>query len=254
MRENIQSGNQPKKDSSPGTRLRRLRESRGLSLEQIAEQTHVRIQYLKALEKEDLEALYCPAYAKSYLKAYCRAVDADEELVDIYRELIETSQVEAPKKEQSERRSVPNWILIFAGLVIIGSLALYLFKPGEEEVGTKVSESPFFSDSTAEMNDTTAVEVYEPVVFGDSLLTLRLIASETTWVRVMVDGSDKPGFIMAPGGIRIFDAREDFKVTLGNAGGVELNLNGQMIPPLGEEGQVVRDIPINWNTIDTPRS
>jgi cytoskeleton protein RodZ len=92
------------------------------------------------------------------------------------------------------------------------------------------------------------------VAFEDSLLTLRIIASETTWVQIMVDGSVKEGITMAPGSIRIFDAREDFKITLGNAGGVELNLNGRPIPPLGESGQVVRDIPLGWKTIESPSS
>jgi len=254
MNEKVPSSNEKLNDPSPGNRLRHLREAKGLSLEQIAEQTHVRLQYLKAIEKEDLEALFCPAYAKSYLKAYCRAIDADEDILDSYRELIETSEFEKSSSSEPNIPSKSYRIPVFIGLIIIViiAIAVFLLKPRaiDDRPVVQSAESP--PDSLTSVPDISAGKILETVVFEDSLLTLRIIASETTWVRVMVDGSDKPGFIMSPGSIRIFDAREDFRITLGNAGGVELNLNGRPVPPLGEAGQVVRDIPLGWKTIESP--
>ena len=254
MNENDSRVIDSKNTLSPGNQLRKLRESRGLSLEQIAEQTHVRLQYLKALEKEDLEALYCPAYAKSYLKAYCRTIDADDTILDSYRDLIDASNMKTPTAVQKEPRSIPYRIPIVVILVLIGLLAVFFLKPRRNNESTNIRDIVISPDSLISAPDTTTIKSFEPVTLEDSLLTLRLIASETTWVRVMVDGSDKPGFIMTPGSIRIFDAREDFKLTLGNAGGVELNLNGQQLTPLGDAGQVVRDVPLDWKTIEVPRS
>ena len=39
-----------------------------------------------------------------------------------------------------------------------------------------------------------------------------------------------------------FVAREGFRLTLGNAGGVRVTVDGRALEPLGSSGQVVRDL------------
>jgi len=69
---------------------------------------------------------------------------------------------------------------------------------------------------------------------------LEIVAKEKAWIRVIVDGQSPQDMMMAPGDSRAWSADKQFVLTLGNAGGVDLTLNGKKLAPLGASGQVVR--------------
>jgi cytoskeleton protein RodZ len=71
---------------------------------------------------------------------------------------------------------------------------------------------------------------------------LNIEASSPTWVRIVVDDQPPKEMIIKTGEAREWSAQQGFTVSLGNAGGVTLNLNGQPLPPVGKTGQVVRNL------------
>lgn len=60
-----------------GDRLRQARETKGLSLETIAESTRIARRHLSALERGDLEALPSGPFAKGYIRAYAEYLGVD---------------------------------------------------------------------------------------------------------------------------------------------------------------------------------
>ena len=64
-----------------GESLRKERELRGITLEDISAQTKVNIRFLEAIEHDDLSALPAKAFAKGFLRSYARVVGLDEDLV-----------------------------------------------------------------------------------------------------------------------------------------------------------------------------
>lgn len=74
--------------------------------------------------------------------------------------------------------------------------------------------------------------------------TLEARALEMTWMLVTIDRQETKDVLLRPGEIWRWHARKGFLVTVGNAGGVALTLNGRPLPPLGEAGGVVRDLRI----------
>ena len=64
-----------------GESLRKERELRGITLEEISRQTRVHTRFLEAIEKDDLSVLPAKAFAKGFLRSYARMVDLDEDLV-----------------------------------------------------------------------------------------------------------------------------------------------------------------------------
>lgn len=64
-----------------GESLRKERELRGITLEEISEHTKVHTRFLEAIENDDLSALPAKAFAKGFLRSYARMVDLDEEFV-----------------------------------------------------------------------------------------------------------------------------------------------------------------------------
>ncbi len=73
-------------------------------------------------------------------------------------------------------------------------------------------------------------------------VVLELRALEMTWVVVRSDEGDPHEALLQSGEIVQWQARDRFLLTLGNAGGVEVRLNGQLRGPFGKTGIVVRDI------------
>ena len=64
----------------PATALRRARDAAGLSLDQVADETHVRLEYLIALEEERFEHLrLATVNVRGYLTAFANAVSLPAE-------------------------------------------------------------------------------------------------------------------------------------------------------------------------------
>jgi len=69
----------------------------------------------------------------------------------------------------------------------------------------------------------------------------RLVArtSELTWVRVRTDDGRMSEENIPAGEIREWVSNRPFVLSIGNAGGVTLELNGRRLPPLGPSGAVI---------------
>jgi len=77
---------------------------------------------------------------------------------------------------------------------------------------------------------------------GTSPHRLYLQAKEETWLRLTIDGQHTREILLHPSQSLEWSANRGFTLTLGNAGGVTLTLDGQKLPPFGKSGQVVRNL------------
>lgn len=73
-----------------GYTLRKAREDKGLSTSEVAQRTHMLIQQVEALEKEDFSKIAAPIYGRGFVKLYCEAVGIQDykpfvdEFMEIY--------------------------------------------------------------------------------------------------------------------------------------------------------------------------
>ncbi|MCZ6800213.1 MAG: DUF4115 domain-containing protein [Nitrospirae bacterium] len=75
-------------------------------------------------------------------------------------------------------------------------------------------------------------------------LQLELEAMEMTWIVVQSDQGEPQEALLQPGETATWKASERFYLTLGNAGGVSVKLNGEPRGPFGKPGVVIRDLEI----------
>jgi hypothetical protein len=61
-------------------------------------------------------------------------------------------------------------------------------------------------------------------------------------MRVQTEDGRVTEELMNPGETREWLSNQRFVVTIGNAGGITLELNGRELPPLGPSGQLVRQL------------
>ncbi len=69
-------------------------------------------------------------------------------------------------------------------------------------------------------------------------IRLRVVVTNTAWLRVATDGEEVIASLVDPGFDQEFTAHQLMEFLTGNAGGVQLYLNDEPLPPLGGIGEV----------------
>ncbi len=104
-----------------GQELLRARQKKNIPLEQAAEETHIRLRYLEAMEKGDLNQLPSKAHVRGFLRAYADYLGiAPDELLNILDQPESRSlgiEIEAQEVQTQDVPETPkNSILIFKDL------------------------------------------------------------------------------------------------------------------------------------------
>jgi cytoskeletal protein RodZ len=117
---------------SIGEKLRLARETRGIALRDISEQTRISMRYLEAIEADDYRRLPGGIFNRSFIRAYAKFIGYDEnQAIDEYgrtlRELGESEEDSSTKPYKSlvytEQNRSPLTTLLLA-LVILAVLSL----------------------------------------------------------------------------------------------------------------------------------
>jgi len=75
---------------------------------------------------------------------------------------------------------------------------------------------------------------------GDGWLSLTGIVRERTWLRITIDGKEEKEYLFQAGAKPQWRGKEGFYMIIGNAGGIDFDLNGKRVGDLGKPGQVIR--------------
>lgn len=131
-------------------------------------------------------------------------------------------------------------------------------KPVAAETSAPASDSEEKKEETAQTEETASEEggaldekpgapVDERPAPDESLVAeprpggheLKMVFSQTTWVKVTLDGKTIQQGLFLPGTSETWTAKKRFVIRVGNAGGVRLFLDGQVLDRLGPSGRVV---------------
>ncbi len=88
---------------SIGTRLKKIRLEKGLTIEEVHKKTKIHLNVLKAIEEDSLVNL-SPVYVKGFLNIYCKFLEVDpKEYIPDYREVRDRSEVVTSRDEPEPR-------------------------------------------------------------------------------------------------------------------------------------------------------
>lgn len=105
-----------------GQELRAAREARGLTLEAVAAETHMKVSHLRAIEAGDETVLPEPVYVKSFIRKYAQAVGLPaDELANAYWE----TKPLPPAPPQQREISVPWWLFPWIVAAILIGIVVY---------------------------------------------------------------------------------------------------------------------------------
>ncbi len=223
-----------------GEILRRAREERGLTLEEVSEILYLKKSAIRALESGDWTALphsvyvkgYVTQYAK-YLKVYDRVaagLGTEEKPSNLHPLAAVEAQLLPRVREKRERPRVRKAIL-GGSVAVIAIATLLLFLHGQREVPLpREYETVARNSSDAQPNWPAANETKK----------LMIACQERTWVRIIIDGTEKKEVMLNPEEVVMFTGKDRFDLLVGNAGGVKLFLDGKDTKFEGGSGEVKR--------------
>jgi cytoskeleton protein RodZ len=262
-----------------GQELVAARTARGLTLEQIADVTKISLNYLHAMEEGDWEFLpapYLEAFLKAYGEAVGMNVPR---LIKRYRETIQATSknqtdqdlgaaldlVPNPQQNASKKQTKAWVIYAMIGMFILvaAGIAYYFLRksPSTPAVSTPIeyerisprpdstrqtaSDSTHKADSSSHKLDSLGALKVTP----DSLLAapkevptgIRLTgrAVKPCWIRATLDKKKVQDILLAAGDTIAWRAGKEIELVVGNAGGLELEMDGQSLGLMGPPGKVV---------------
>ncbi len=86
-----------------GQQLQQIRESQGLTLEELSQKTHIKITYLKALEEGNVEALPSQTHLRGFLRLYAATLGVDlDEMITLSN--IDDAEAEQEKQQEQQEQ------------------------------------------------------------------------------------------------------------------------------------------------------
>jgi len=148
------------------------------------------------------------------------------------------------KPEEGNKSNKQNLTLLIAGsVVVIAFILLYVFFFNKNDK-IIVEETPIEEIVTQETQRyeapaaTHALPDSVVALANMDSLSLTFFAKETSWVYIVLDNNRAEEFTLSPNSKFTVKALNDFKVTVGNSGGVSLQLNNQPVDFSGRSGSV----------------
>jgi cytoskeletal protein RodZ len=229
-----------------GERFRAAREARGLSLSDVAEQIRIRSVYLAAIEDQNWNAIGAPVYIRGFLRTYARflGIDPEEAVAAFNRAQPATpADLGLPAAEPAAHATGAGRGSLLVGVAAVVAVLLIAFVVYNELTMRRAATSTGVAQaSIAPSGEPSATETAPaapaPSPPAARPKTLALVFSAPSWLRVTVDGSVSMEGTFPAGTSKTFHGKSAL-VRIGNAGGVEVYVDGKDVGKLGKPGDVV---------------
>ena len=124
-----------------GENLRREREMRGVSLEEISSATKISLRFLEAIEREDFSKLPGGIFSRSFIRSYARYLGLDEERVVAEYQLAAQPQADFDLHRMAAGKSssgqptarTPLIATLVAVVLLAGGYVLFRYSPRAAE-------------------------------------------------------------------------------------------------------------------------
>lgn len=245
-----------------GSLLRRERESKKLSLQDVMDATKITIHNLSALEEDRFDYFPNRVYTRAFLRDYANYLGLDSaELLDKYEQTwgsAKDTAASAPVRRRSGWRLAAGVVTV---LVVLGALgaAGYVYmngrgldlssmrpvqgttQDGPGDVAT-LPRVPVVPTPEPEKPSEKPVEAPKPTVMvrPEEMTVQVQVLKPVVYVGAAVDGGKSEGTNQKQGDTLVFKGKKTIRLTVGIADGVQVKWNGVVQPSLGTAKDVGR--------------
>lgn len=145
--------------------------------------------------------------------------------------------------EEERKNSKQNQIYIISAvafIILLVLIYLFAFNKGDKIIVEETPIEETIEQPTQRYEEQpveTAPEETAAQTTADSLY-LTFTATETSWIYTIIDDKTVNEFTLSPGAKFTIAAADNFKATVGNSGGVKLQLNNSPVEFSGRSGSV----------------
>jgi len=223
-----------------GERLKRERELREVSMDELTKATRISARFVQALENEDWAKLPGGIFGHGFVRTIARYLGLNEEALLGEYDLARAEHLAAtPPKSEDRIPSPPKWFPVLAVFLLLFFVAglFYAGRYGWRRYAAyrATKKSAAASLSTQSQPGSTSQGSAEQSSSA-ALLDLSVSTSAATRVRILADKKLLLDAELPAGENRHFSANQQFEVTAGDSSAVLLELNGRAMPPIGAPG------------------
>ncbi|MBM3255324.1 MAG: DUF4115 domain-containing protein [Candidatus Omnitrophica bacterium] len=264
-----------------GLRLRKIRLEKGISLEEVHKKTKIHLNVLKSIEEDSL-INFNPIYIKGFLKMYCQFLGVDpKEYIADYKEPRYALKLSPAKKDNQANiagsvflrsafiRQIRMQKKAILALLVIAALIFILFNLGRIFSSHRIlaQHKPRLSSAKAvkpkKIIETNKAQKKQEISSSRNentpksetplIVRLAIHARENCLVQLKSDGKVVFYGTLTKGRSESWHAKNKIELFLGNAGVVDLEVNGKPIPQLGKRGEAVKNIIISKEGLSRAR-
>jgi len=214
-----------------GSALRRARQIRGITLDEAARDTKLRVEQLAALEEEDFESLGGEVYARAMLRTYAQylGLNTDKVIGAYAKHADEPTPPPPPQKAGRVERAIAatrirdnqRFLLIAAAVVLIALIAVGLVSRRAAPPAATMASQASLTSSPAPLR---SVEV-------------SVVALAGVEVSAVVDGQAQDPVSLREGEVLSFAATDELTLSASDGSMIDLTLNGNDLGPPGTAGE-----------------
>ncbi len=255
-----------------GESLKRERELRSVTLEEISAATRIATRFLRAIENEEWDQLPGGVFNRGFVRAMARYLGLDEENTVAEYTLAVGDRPSVPVWTGSPPMVTPEqpWLAwIIAAVVVLallgggwfGARRLLAWRAARRAAAVSAASSPASSgapqqtaDATVPGNSDTSTPIAQdatsmapaaatdsasasaPVSPANDLMELKIQTGKRTKVTIVADNDMVFDGTMKAGENHFFSAADHFQVTAKDAGVLHIELNGKTLAPIGSPG------------------
>jgi len=232
-----------------GSKLKQVRESKGISLEDVQSETKIPIDILRSIERDETIRKLSPIYLKGFLKIYAKflgvELTAEKKTYSVPSSFEPEKKTSAFKKQElkislAKKIDYVQWIKILVTFVILLALIIFALKLSHKKKSQPLPEQETSVQKVIVSKPAKTLKSTAKL----SQIKLSVRAKENTWLHVKRDGKIVFYQILRKGTSKSWIAKERFELSVGNAAAIELWFNDKIISPLGRRGQALKDVVI----------
>jgi len=241
-----------------GSLITQARKNAGLSIDDLSESTNIRGALLREIESNNFVNCGGETYARGHLRNIAARLGVDPQ---IFLTVFEDEQLQADRsmkdllvensvmKKPEEARKV-SWKVLttisVASLFVVGLAQIIISNTASVVIPEPIASVSASPSETAETAETAPVATEQTpteqatVSTGTGVTLIVSAERAKSWLFVS-DASGRTLFSgqISLGSTKTFSTDVLLNVKIGNAGGVDLTVNGKNVDSIGEDGEVV---------------
>ena len=238
---------------SLGSLITQARKSAGLSIEDLSASTNIRGSLLREMESDSFSNCGGETYARGHIRNIATKLGVDplifiavfeEEQMQVDRSMQDLLVEKGVMKEPQEARKV-SWKVLatisVSSLFIVGLAQIIISNTSSLDIPEPIATASESASPTPSTSVSEATPTEEATVSTGTGVELVITATRAkSWLFVS-DASGRTLFSgqIARGTTKTFSTEVSLNIKVGNAGGVDLTVNGKSVDPIGADGEVV---------------